>query len=803
MALIGQVLQIFAGFFVRRLFLMHLGENYLGYESVFSNILQMLNMADLGISVAVTAFLYRPLSEKNDDAVRALMYLYKRIYQVIGVAVLLLGAGVSLILPVLIPDAVCAVWELRVYFYIALAGTASTYYLSYKRTLLLADQKSYIVMMVDTLVFLGASVCQALLLLFYPSYPLYLVIAAGRNLISNVIITGRCNRIYPMLKNSPDKKTYDNYKMRVLTYVKDLFIAKIGGYIFNSTDNLILSIVRGSVLAGYLSNYTMVTQQVNYVVAQILYSVQGTYGNFVSETTDNGHQRKMTDSYLLVHVFIGIFCMLCILFLIQPFVQIFFGEQYLLEGTTVLMLSINLMLTIILQLPTQIFTIYRLYHYDRPIIIVSAALNIVISALLVQRMGVNGVLIGTFIASLIYLFSRFYIIAARVYQIPYRHYVFKIFKYALIAAINVLIMYTVVPRIQPGTQRFMVLKMVIVGALAVTLPSCFLAITEEWTFIADIMLSGKLKKIFSKWMVWTVTAGVIAAALLLGESSARTRTGAGSKSMERKDVYTDEQAETQAGIFHLSFDDVIDMFWDLTENEEAYESIFENEMLGWMKELHDTYGVVISCYVFYQNDNFCLEDCTTRFRREFEENADWLRFGFHSLEPDAVYGAHGDSDILEDYCKTINCLKKISGGVAQTSVIRLHCYQADESEVEVLMDNHLLPVTALLCADDGRQSYYLNDGKSAYIYCHDEYTDEKNGMRFISTDIRIEHLGDVDKKIREFQTDAWNNQLSDLVIFTHEWALDDEIKEKVQKLCMYAKEKGYRFSFFEDIVGNE
>ena len=125
--LIGQIVQILLGFIVRRLFIRYLGNSYLGYDSVFSNILQMLYIADLGISVAVTSFMYVPLAKKEQEAINALMYLYKRVYQMIGVFVLALGVIVSVFLPVLIPDAACSAAALRFYFYISLAGTVSTY----------------------------------------------------------------------------------------------------------------------------------------------------------------------------------------------------------------------------------------------------------------------------------------------------------------------------------------------------------------------------------------------------------------------------------------------------------------------------------------------------------------------------------------------------------------------------------------------------------------------------------------------------------------------------------------------------
>lgn len=306
----------------------------------------------------------------------------------------------------------------------------------------------------------------------------------------------------------------------------------------------------------------------------------------------------------------------------------------------------------------------------------------------------------------------------------------------------------------------------------------------------------KIEKALKKWIVWCATGVLIVAVMVFGNrGSTSGQPGEGSKSVERTDSYLDEGIDSEKKLAHLSFDDVADIFLDLTEKEDVYDSIFENKTLGWMKDLHDKYGALISCYVYYQSEGFCLKDCTTKFRQEFIDNRDWLRFGFHSLEPGKVYGKSDDSDIIEDYHKTMVCLQNIVGKA--TSVIRVHYYQASEHEVRELMADELVPVTGLLCADDSRRSYYLDDVDSAYIYSHDEYIDKETGMRFISTDVRMEYIENVDKKIEEFRTDAWNNQLDDLVIFMHEWALNDEVKDKTEKMCVYLKETGYQFTFFE------
>lgn len=180
----------------------------------------------------------------------------------------------------------------------------------------------------------------------------------------------------------------NEYRPQIIQYVKDVFVSRIGAVIYYSTDNIILSVIKGSLLTGYLSNYTLITGQLNTVVNQVLSSVQATFGNFISVTNSNEEKMKMTNNYFCVNFCIGNFCMLCFSLLAQPFIKLFFGEAMLLDLSTAIWLGVNLLLTFLIQLPSQVFVIYKLFRYDRPIIIVSATLNIIISIILVNIFGI-------------------------------------------------------------------------------------------------------------------------------------------------------------------------------------------------------------------------------------------------------------------------------------------------------------------------------------------------------------------------------------------------------------------------------
>lgn len=237
----------------------------------------------------------------------------------------------------------------------------------------------------------------------------------------------------------------------------------------------------------------------------------------------------------------------------------------------------------------------------------------------------------------------------------------------------------------------------------------------------------------------------------------------------------------------------------MTENQDVYNSIFDNKTLSWLRYLHEKYGVVVSGYIYFKTADFSISTCTGRFRTEFENNSDWLRFGFHSIHGGTSYKDASSERITADYTAAISELVRIVGHKSIDNVIRLHCYEGNKLALESLMKVKDEPIVGLLTAEDKRKSYYLDAKTNRYIYCHDEYQDS-NGLYFISTDLRVELITEIDNKLNEFETSAWNNQLGDFEFFTHEWIIDESVKNNVERLCEWLEGNDYVFTFFEDRV---
>lgn len=221
---------------------------------------------------------------------------------------------------------------------------------------------------------------------------------------------------------------------------------------------------------------------------------------------------------------------------------------------------------------------------------------------------------------------------------------------------------------------------------------------------------------------------------------------------------------------HFSVDDSISIFEDLTNNEYNYKSIFEQPILGFMKKMHDQYGIKVSFYVFYSWDTtkeiFCLSDATSKFINEFEKNSDWLRFGFHAK--DALAYEELTADIANDYyIKTEKELKRIVGEKCIDYFLRLDRYVANKDIVKELS---IHGVKGLLTAPEiSRDSYSLSEDEKQLCYENDWYIDNYS-MSYTPTDIQIENLKNVDEFYESLKTFSSQPRIE---IFTHEWALND------------------------------
>lgn len=240
---------------------------------------------------------------------------------------------------------------------------------------------------------------------------------------------------------------------------------------------------------------------------------------------------------------------------------------------------------------------------------------------------------------------------------------------------------------------------------------------------------------------------------------------------------------------HFSVDDTIWLFKGL--NEEGYKSAFEQPVLSLFQTLHQKYGIIVSFYCFMQQDWMNLQDVTNAYRDELSENSDWMRFGFHARNENVHYSDLPAETAGEDYYTVTEQLRRICGNVLDECP-RIHCYSAHQGSLRKMKKYGLQGV---LCAEKGIESCYgLTYEQKQLVDKSGIYLDKKDGITYISTDLRIEETGCMVETIQL-------GKRSHLEIFTHEWALKrDHVQDKLELCAALLERMGYQGSLWEKEV---
>lgn len=243
---------------------------------------------------------------------------------------------------------------------------------------------------------------------------------------------------------------------------------------------------------------------------------------------------------------------------------------------------------------------------------------------------------------------------------------------------------------------------------------------------------------------------------------------------------------------HLSVDDFIETFRELTESEEQIDSIFRHPIFAFFRDMHDQYGAVFHCYCFGEDkEGFSLAQVTRKYKEEFSRNGDWLKFGFHGLNGDAVYGDNNGTRVInrdvkqakEDYDFILGNLVEIVGKEALDLTPRVHFF-AGTKECCLAWKKAKNGIRGLLAADDERVSYYHNPAQHDSLMADNVLYDADLELTFRRTNIRLEKETDIEllrRKIKSFEGEY-------PVIFTHERYLPQEdMKQKIEACLQEAK----------------
>lgn len=389
-----------SGFINRMVFIRCLSAEYLGVNALFSNVLSLLSLAELGIGTAIVFALYKPLAEKDNKKIGMLMHFYAKSYKIIGIVVGILGLCLIPFLEQIIGSSPNINENIYVLYLIALFNVVLSYFFSYKSSLLNADQKNYILTSINSIVNVIQCILQCAILLLTKNYIFYLICQSICTLVYNIVISHIVDKKYSTIKNCTTEKLDEETKKSLFINIKALIITKISGVLVNSTDNIILSALKGLSLTGLSANYTLLTNTLNGVLTTIFNGINASVGN-ANATLDKENQITLFYIINFLNFWLYGWCTISFCLLANDIIKIFFGSQYLLSADIVYVMALNFYTVGMQNAVLVYYSTLGLFNYGKYLGILTGLINLVTSIILGRILGLFGILLATFISRLL------------------------------------------------------------------------------------------------------------------------------------------------------------------------------------------------------------------------------------------------------------------------------------------------------------------------------------------------------------------------------------------------------------------
>lgn len=396
-AWLGQAFSVLLSFVTRSVFAHLLAMEYMGLENLFSNVLTILSLAELGVGSAIVFSLYEPLAKNDTAKIKSLMRLFKRAYQLIGTLVAILGFILSFFIPVLIKEAPDIPY-LNLYFLCFVANTSVSYFFaSYKGALIMADQKKYLVSLIQYGGQILMCAAQIAVLFLTRNYFLFLFCMIGSTILQNFVTWRLADRMYPYLK----EKNVDPVDPETLTSIKKnvfaLVLHRMAGVANSPASSLIISTFVGINAIAVYGNYMLVYNSLSRILDQTFDAITAPIGNLgVSESSERQYEVFKTcffvNALLYAIVSSGLLC------LFNPFVALFFGENYLFPMTLVVLIVLMFFLRGLRTAALTFTNAYGLFWHTRWKAVIETIVMLAASLVLVQYFEIAGVIVANIVS---------------------------------------------------------------------------------------------------------------------------------------------------------------------------------------------------------------------------------------------------------------------------------------------------------------------------------------------------------------------------------------------------------------------
>lgn len=404
-SLITQVIGLVLKFAVQTVFIRVLGQNFLGLNGLFTNVVSFLSFADLGIGTAITVALYRPIAEQNIPLLRRLIFIYQRVYRFIALIMLVCGIAIAPFIYNFINKPAFSRTQVSVWFIIFLISTVATYFSAASRSFLMATQEGYLSSINDFAFKSIQQILQITTIIYLHSFIIFLAIQVLFAVLANIQLAQMAKKKYSdvfRLAQESDPKVPKRIVSSIKKNVVGALSSKIGGIVVVGTDNIILSTFIGLSAVAKYSNYTLIIQSLNSIFSQVIGSAIASIGN-LRATSEARHQEEILLRMLYLNAIVNVFLMAGLGSAIDPFIRIWAGTHYVLNSSITLLLLLNFLVSQFRFTSQNFISGFGLYWPLRWKSLIEAGVNLIFSLVFVAclHLGIMSVVLGTLLSNVL------------------------------------------------------------------------------------------------------------------------------------------------------------------------------------------------------------------------------------------------------------------------------------------------------------------------------------------------------------------------------------------------------------------
>lgn len=399
--IVGSVVQqattIILNFFARTIFIKTLGVEYLGINGLFTDILGLLSLADLGLNTAMMFSFYRPLAEQDENMLSALTTFYKKVYNIIAIVVAIVGFSLTPFVRFIV-NIDKTITNLEICYLFSVMSVVISYLWVYKTSILTADQRNYYIVRVQIIIAFIKTGLQMLVLLFFESYILYLFIGIICNFLVNLIASRKAVKLYPFIERK--QKLDDGSVYHIFRTLKSVIIFKLSSVLLNATDNTLISILVGTVAVGYYSNYLMINNKIISLFSVFFTSLTASIGNLIVAEKPEKRYEVFRCSQTISFIFCGIIIP-CYVSLINDLISVWLGTKFCLPTGVVFVVALNLYMSCAMQPLWSYREATGLYTKTKWVMLIAAVINIILSIIFGLYYGIAGILFASVLARVV------------------------------------------------------------------------------------------------------------------------------------------------------------------------------------------------------------------------------------------------------------------------------------------------------------------------------------------------------------------------------------------------------------------